>query len=156
MELSEQLLVQLQEAFISGKGFKELCLENNLNISSVLKRAKLENWAKPKPQLKKTKVIQKDKRDLLQRGHDYAHRMANILEETLSFIEDQEPENRIGLIDEIEKLDKVARRSFGLDSEVKGGPTLNVNILSQGIAAFTQVQAPELLPNNKQLQIANQ
>ncbi len=44
------------------------------------------------------------------------------------------------LAPKLDALDKVARRNFGLDREQQGGPTLNINILSAGIAAFTQTE----------------
>ena len=157
MMSEEELLTKLQGAYVSGKGLKALCTKHNLDYNSVLRRAKLENWTVPtkKPTIVKQKKAA-DKKDLLVRGHDYSSRMADLIENTLEHLETLAPQDVLQSVDEVEKLDRIARRSFGLDDEVKGGPTLNVNILAQGIAAFAQVTSPELLPSQpKTIELQN-
>jgi len=156
--IDEDLLADLQAAYISGEGLKALCQENNLDLNSVIKQAKLENWAKPKPKAVKPKSKTPHDDDLITRGHKYSERMADIIETTITHLETLEAEEVLQNVEGIRKLDEVARKAYGLDREQVGGPTLNVNILAMGIQAFAQIEPPKLLsnaPTTIELQTAN-
>ena len=159
------ILEQLQEAYRKGQGLKKLCEDNNLDELSILRQAKLENWGKPniKKSTNTSPTLSEDtkpKRTPIEKGHSYAERLTVLLERTLQHLEENsedDPQIILDAIDQIEKLDRVARRSYGLDKEQTGGPTLNVNILAQGIQAFAQVdydRPPIIELTDQQLQFA--
>ena len=58
-------------------------------------------------------------------------RMANIVEKTMPHVEGMEPGTILARVDDVEKLDKVARRTFGIsDDDVHGNNVLvNIGIL---------------------------
>jgi len=62
-----------------------------------------------------------------QRGERHRERMAGVSERGVDHIEPMEGLEILNSVDEIEKLDKVARRTFGLDNNpLPSGFTLNV------------------------------
>ena len=66
-----------------------------------------------------------------QRGERHLGRMANIVEKTMPHVEAMEPGAILDRVDDVEKLDKVARRTFGLndDNPYQG---FSLNVLSLG------------------------
>ena len=68
-----------------------------------------------------------------QRGERHLGRMANIVEKTVPHVEAMEPGAILDRVDDVERLDKVARRTFGI-SEI-GLPAdqvmINIAILGQ-------------------------
>ena len=142
--MNPELELQLQEAFRAGSGLKDLCEANNLDLNSILKQAKLENWSKPKPSPKPIKVREEndDRVSPIERGHKYTKRLSETLSDVLDYLEDCTPQELLSQIDNVEKMDRILRRSYGLDREIQGGPTLNVNILAQGIQMFATIEQP--------------
>ncbi len=62
-----------------------------------------------------------------QRGERHVERMAGVSERAVGHIETMDGPEILNSVDEIEKLDKVARRTFGLkDDNPLGGFSLNV------------------------------
>jgi len=64
-----------------------------------------------------------------ERGNRHVERMAGIVEKAMGLVESMEPGEVLELIDRIERLDKVGRRTYGLDSG--DGQPMGLNILSQ-------------------------
>ena len=61
------------------------------------------------------------------RGERHVERMAGVSERGVDHIETMDGPKILNSVDEIEKLDKVARRTFGLDNNpLPSGFTLNV------------------------------
>lgn len=76
---------------------------------------------------------------MAQRGQLHVERMARAVERAGPHVETMEPVVILDRIDDIEKLDKVARRTFGIDDcAERRGCIVNVNLLS--------VEAPEIEP----------
>ena len=61
-----------------------------------------------------------------QRGERHAERMAGVSERGLDQIETMDGPEILNSVDQIEKLDKLARRTFGLNDVPANGFTLNV------------------------------
>jgi hypothetical protein len=55
-------------------------------------------------------------------------RMANIVEKTLPHVESMEPGAILDRVDDVEKLDKIGRRTFGLSDGDAHGNNVAVNI----------------------------
>jgi hypothetical protein len=63
-----------------------------------------------------------------QRGERHLGRMANIVEKTIPHVEAMEPGAILDRVDDVEKLDKVARRTFGISDDGSHGVNVAVNI----------------------------
>jgi hypothetical protein len=68
-----------------------------------------------------------------QRGERHRERMAGVSERGVDHVETMDGHQILARVDQIEKLDKVARRTFGI-SDVKDDPTqwaVNIAILGR-------------------------
>lgn len=63
-----------------------------------------------------------------QRGERHLGRMANIVEKTVPHVEAMEPGAILDRIDDVETLDKVARRTFGISDGDAPSANVAVNI----------------------------
>jgi hypothetical protein len=112
---------------------------------TVLARAKREGWTR---EIQNAKALAKREGaspavtateavaiTMQQRGERHRERMAGVSERGVDHIETMDGPEILNSVDEIEKLDKVARRTFGLDDIPPGGHfTLNVlNLNSLGL-----------------------
>jgi hypothetical protein len=142
--ISKQTWEQIKTAYASGVGLREVARNMDIPAGTVLARAKREGWSK---QVNDAKTLAK--RDdtagaitpyeaasasMQQRGERHLGRMANIVEKTMPHVEAMEPGAILDRVDDVEKLDKVARRTFGLndDSSYQG---FSLNVLSYGDVA---------------------
>jgi hypothetical protein len=69
-----------------------------------------------------------------QRGQRYRERVANVSERIANHLESMEADEILSRSSQVEKIDTVARRTFGLDSPAAGSGTLNLNVLTGGRA----------------------
>ena len=104
---------------------------------TVLARAKRESWTR---QIEFSKALAKREdtplavspveavaTSMQQRGERHIDRMAGVSERAVDHIETMDGPEILNSVDQIEKLDKVARRTFGLNDIPPGGHfTLNV------------------------------
>ena len=133
----------LKEAYINGT-LLSICKDTNLQYANIIKRAKLENWPST-PSQKRAEELSpivarlKQANTPLSKGRIHAEAMAKIIsEKILPDLENQSTEQLLSNIDNIEKADKIARRSYGLDEQSANGPTLNINVLAAGLEVFTK------------------
>jgi len=111
---------------------------------TVLARAKREQWTQ---QIQNAKALVK--RDdtstavtpfeavsasMQQRGERHIGRMAGITERGVEHVEAMDGGGILDRIDAVEKLDSVARRTFGLDEAGHGGNNVMVNVALLGIS----------------------
>ena len=103
---------------------------------TVLARAKREGWTR---EIQNAKALVKREEPVLavtpveavaatlaERGQRHLKRMAGVSERGVDHIETMDGLEILNSVDEIEKLDKVARRTFGLNDNPYSGFTLNV------------------------------
>ena len=136
---------QVKTAFASGIGLREIARNMDIAPGTILSRAKREGWtrdiqsakalAKRQDAALAVTPIEAVSRSMQQRGERHVQRMAGVSERGVDHIETMEGSKILDSVDEIEKLDKVARRTFGLkDDNPYVGFTLNVlNLNSCGI-----------------------
>jgi hypothetical protein len=130
---------EIRTAYASGIGLREIARNMGIPAGTVLARATREGWSR---QVNNAKALAK--RDeaaitpfeaasatMQQRGERHLGRMANIVEKTMPHVEAMEPGTILDRVDDVEKLDKVARRTFGIsDDDVHGNNVLvNIGIL---------------------------
>ncbi len=143
MRLSKDTWDQIKAAYAAGIGLREIARKMNVPEGTVLARAKREGWTQ---QIQTAKALVKREEASLaitpvqavamsmqQRGERHLGRMANIVEKTMPHVEAMEPGAILDRVDDVERLDKVARRTFGI-SEI-GLPAdqvmINIAILGQ-------------------------
>jgi len=64
----------------------------------------------------------------------YRERMAEVSEKVAGHSESMEADEILSRSSQVEKIDTVARRTFGLDSPAAGSGALNLNVLTGGRA----------------------
>ena len=105
---------------------------------TVLSRANREGWTR---EIENAKALAKREEaspvitpvqavalSMQQRGERHLGRMANIVEKTVPHVEAMEPSTILNRIDDVETLDKVARRTFGISDAKEDQTQWAVNI----------------------------
>ena len=109
----------------------------NIPEGTILSRAKREGWTR---EIQNAKALAKGEdaspavtpvqavaASIQQRGERHIERMAGVSERGVDHIETMHGPEILNSVDRIKKLDKVARRAFGLDDNpLPAGFTLNV------------------------------
>jgi len=140
--LSNSEWAQIKTAYATGSvRLRELARNMGIPAGTVLARAKREGWTR---EIQDAKTLAKREDSALpvspaeavamsmqQRGQRHVERMAGVSERAVGYIETMKGPEILNSVDEIEKLDKVARRTFGLndDSPYQG---FSLNVLSLG------------------------
>jgi hypothetical protein len=116
---------QVKTAFAAGVGLREIARNMNIPEGTVLARAKREGWTREivsaKAVAKRDDAshaitpIQAVAASMQQRGERHLDRMAGVSERAVDHIETMDGPEILDSVDQIEKLDKVARRTFGLN-----------------------------------------
>jgi len=126
---------ELRTAHASGIGLRELARNAGIPAGTVLARARREGWT-ARVQAARTLAREAPPVDvghaaaasMAERGQRHLQRVAGIVERTLPAVEAMEPDGILDRIEDIDRLDKVARRTFGLDE--RGGGAVRVNIFA--------------------------
>jgi hypothetical protein len=139
--ISSERWGQVKTAYASGIGLREIARNMGIPAGTVLARAKREGWTR---EIQNAKALAKREdasltvaplqaaaMSMQQRGERHIERMAGVSERGVDHIETMDGPEILNSVDQIEKLDKVARRTFGLndDSPYSG---LNLNVLNIG------------------------
>jgi hypothetical protein len=131
---------EIRTAYASGIGLREIARNMNIPEGTVLARAKREHWTQ---QIRSVKALAKREdsahavtateavaMSMQQRGERHVGRMANVVEKTLPHVEAMEPGAILDCIDDVDTLDKIGRRTFGLsDGDSHNNVMVNVAIL---------------------------
>ena len=155
---------EIRTAYASGIGLRELARNMGIPAGTVLARSKREGWTQQiaaaklieRPQLARElvkpdaigaiTVTQSVARTMAERGQRHVERMAGITERGVEHVETMEPDAMLSRIDEIEKLDRVARRTFGIADNAQQQP---INVLVNIGPAFDGDIAQYLLPTDR-------
>src|SRR5436190_8482039 len=133
---------EIRTAYASGIGLREIARNMNIPAGTILARAKREGWsrhrdnakalAKREDTAKAITPFEAASATMQQRGERHLGRMANIVEKTIPHVEAMEPGAILDRVDDVEKLDKVARRTFGISDHHSPDQVLvNIAILGQ-------------------------
>src|SRR5438876_7535125 len=139
---SSGLWEQIRTAYASGIGLREIARNMDIPEGTVLARTKREGWSRQTRQcqaiVKREEVakvvtpFEAASATMQQRGERHLCRMANIVEKTMPHVEAMEPGAILDRVDDVEKLDKVARRTFGIsDHDSPDQMLVNIAILGQ-------------------------
>src|SRR5206468_723985 len=135
--IPESTWAEIRTAYASGIGLREIARNMNIPEGTILSRAKREGWTR---EIQNAKALAKGEdaspavtpvqavaASIQQRGERHIERMAGVSERGVDHIETMHGPEILNSVDRIKKLDKVARRTFGLDDIPPGGHfTLNV------------------------------
>jgi hypothetical protein len=140
--ITKSTWAEIRTAYASGIGLRELARNMHVSENTVLSRAHREGWTR---EIQNAKALVKREDSALtvtateavaismqQRGERHLGRMANIVEKTVPHVEAMQPGAILDRIDDVETLDKVARRTFGI-SDAKDDPkqwAVNIAILN--------------------------
>ena len=136
--IPESIWAEIRTAYASGIGLREIARNMDIPAGTVLARAKREGWSQQRDNAK-TLAKRDDAANVVtpfeaasasmqQRGERHLGRMANIVEKTMPHVEAMEPGAILDRVDDVEKLDKVARRTFGISDDGSHGENVTVNI----------------------------
>jgi len=136
LTIAKSTWAEIRTAYASGIGLREIARNMNIPEGTVLARAKREGWTREiqnaKALAKREDVspavtpVQAVAASMQQRGERHLERMAGVSERGVDHIETLDGSEILNSVDEIEKLDKVARRTFGLNDIPPSGFSLNV------------------------------
>lgn len=135
--IPKSIWAEIRTAYASGIGLREIARNMNISEGTVLARAKREGWtqeiqnakalAKREDLALAVTPVQAVAASMQQRGERHVERMAGVSERGVDHIETMDGPEILNSVDQIEKLDKVARRTFGLnDDNPYSGFSLNV------------------------------
>lgn len=143
----ESTWAELRTAHASGIGLRELARHAGVAPGTVLSRAKRENWS---GQLRQARAIVQTSpaspaidvssaaaASMTERGQRHLQRVAGIVEKTLPHVEGMEPGAILDRVDDFDRLDRIARRTYGLDVEGTGAVRINI---------FTQFDRSAVMP----------
>jgi hypothetical protein len=143
-KISSDVWEQVKTAYATGSiGLREIARNMGIPEGTVLARAKREGWT---GEIKNAKALAKREHaspavtpvqavaaSMQQRGERHVERMAGVSERGVDHIETMDGPEILNSVDEIETLDKVARRTFGLSDGHSDGSNPIVNIALLGI-----------------------
>jgi DNA-binding Lrp family transcriptional regulator len=134
--ISNATWAEIRTAYASGIGLREIARNLNIPEGTVLARAKREGWTR---EIKNARALAKRENSALaitpveavaatlaERGQRHLKRIAGVSKRGVDHIETMDGPEILNSVDQIEKLDKVARRTFGLNDNPYSGFTLNV------------------------------
>jgi hypothetical protein len=135
--ITKSTWAEIRTAYASGIGLREIARNMGIPEGTVLARAKREGWTR---EIQNAKALVKREDSALaltpveavaatlaERGQRHLKRMAGVSERGVDHIETMDGPEILNSVDQIEKLDKVARRTFRLDDNpLPAGFSLNV------------------------------
>jgi len=141
-KIADEIWERVKTAFASGIGLREIARNMGISPGPILSRAKREGWTRQiqsamtlakredAPVVSPLKAVAKT---MQQSGERHVQRMAGVSERGVDYIETMHGPEILKSVDQIEKLDKVARRTFGLNDDEAGGPNAVINIAMLGV-----------------------
>jgi hypothetical protein len=125
--ITKSTWAEIRTAYASGIGLREIARNMGIPEGTVLARAKREGWtheiqnakalAKREDSTPTIRPVEAVAMSMQQRGKRHIERMAGVSERGVDHIETMDGPEILNSVDEIEKLDKVARRTFGLKDD---------------------------------------
>jgi hypothetical protein len=148
-KVPSEIWEQVKTAFAAGIALREVARNMNLPAGTILARAKREGWTKQIQAAKQALTpvqstaitpMQSAALSMHQRGQRHLERMANVSEKVVSHVETLAPGMILDRVDDVEKLDRIARRTYGLNEQEKPYSPFNLSVLSQNTVISFQTK----------------
>jgi hypothetical protein len=148
MRLSRDTWQQIKAGYAAGIGLREIARKMNVPTGTVLARAKREGWtqqieaAKHAAALTQSNAItplQSIAAVMEERGQHYRERIAGVSEKVIGHVEAMHPDEILTRSAQFEKIDTIARRTFGLNEAPPSQGSLTLSVLTNH--AVVQVKA---------------
>jgi len=137
---------QIRTAYASGIGLREIARNMGIPAGTVLARAKREGWTRQiraaraivpaQPNSPTTGTVEAVTATLRERGQRHLHRMGAIAERGVAHVEGMDGADILAQSRDIDLLDKIGRRTFGLDG-AEGSTVVQVGIVLGALADLT-------------------
>jgi hypothetical protein len=147
--ISAETWEHLKISYAAGAGLRELARKMDIPQGTILAHAKRKGWTQQIQAAKQeAKPMQSDAITPLQsiaavmqeRGQRYRERVAGVSERVIGHVEAMDADEILLRSAQVEKIDTIARRTFGLDNAEKGTGALNLAVLSGGRAIVQVAQ----------------
>ena len=130
---------EIRTAYAAGIGLREMARKLGIPAGTVLARARRERWtgrirdakALGSPASPVVSVAAAAAATMAERGQRHLQRVAGIVERTFPSLEQMEPNALLDRVEDFDRLDKIGRRTFGLDDGAHhAGFTVNIALAS--------------------------
>jgi hypothetical protein len=134
---------QIKTAHASGIGLREIARNMGIPEGTVLSRAKREGWS---GEIQSAKALAKREdsppalspleavvMSIQQRGERHVDRMAGIVEKTLPHVESMEPGAILDRAKDVDRLDRIARRTYALDKGEQASGAVNITLVKMDL-----------------------
>jgi hypothetical protein len=158
MRQSKNTWEQIKTAYASGIGLREIARKMNVPEGTVLARAKREGWtqqiaaAKHAAALTQSNAItpmQSIAAVMQQRGERYRERIAGVSEKVIGHVEAMEADEILIRSSQLEKIDTIARRTFGLNEAPPSQGCLSLAILTNHAAVQVKATIPRVASSSE-------
>jgi len=150
--ISRQKWEQIKVAYASGIPLRALAREMHISPGTILARAKREGWTR---QIEEAKALacsgvqsnaitpmQSIAALIQERGERYRERIAGVSEKVIGHVEAMHPDEILTRSGQFEKIDTIARRTFGLNDAHSGQGCLSLSILTNHSAVQVKATLP--------------
>ena len=149
MHLSRDTWEQIKAGYAAGIGLREIARNMNVPEGTVLARAKREGWtqqiaaAKQAVALTQSNAItpmQSIAAVMQERGERYRERIAGVSEKVIGHVESMDPDEILTRSAQFEKIDTIARRTFGLSEALPSQGSLTLSVLTNHAVVQVRVR----------------
>lgn len=144
---------ELRAAYCAGASLRGLARQSGIPAGSLLSRAHREQWSKGAGAAKTLALqTQRSAPDVStaaaatigERGQRHVERMAGIVERGTGHVERMEPDTILDRADDVDRLDRIARRTFGLDGRDQAMGMVNIMLVKMELLQETPADAREV------------
>jgi len=143
--LNNRQWAEIRVAYASGIGLREIARNMGIPAGTVLARANREGWTRQiraaraivpaQPNRPATGTVEAVAATLRERGARHLGRMAGIVERGVEHVEGMDSADILATVEDIDRLDRIGRRTFGLDETGAGVSVIvpiQINLGSEG------------------------
>src|SRR5580765_1081893 len=142
-QISVETWDQLKTAFASEIGLREIARNMGIPAGTILARASREHWTR---HIESAKSLAKPPESAIvpacdaaaitmqERAGQHVERMAGITDKVLPHLESMEPGEILNSARNLERLDYVARRNYGLNDQPPTNGGINIALLTGQVA----------------------
>jgi hypothetical protein len=154
--ISTEVWQQIKAGYAAGIGLREIARKMNVPEGTVLARAKREGWtqqiAAAKQAVASTQSnaitpMQSIAAVMQERGERYRERIAGVSERVVGHVESMDPDEILSRSAQFEKIDTIARRTFGLNETPPGQGSLTLSVLTNHAAVQVKASVPTAPPS---------